>query len=162
MQNQSNVWPTDEHSEDFLLPSPEGKAAPGRRGHCPCSKHKIPCTKQVVEYDMECLNSQGVGSTAAKFHYRYGLKASLIHTSKLSEMPLSHSNPSLPFSLPTSKLPLTYKYKTSVSHSVFVFITLSLSDLKSAICTLILRSRRAIRPASEQIALISAPERSSF
>lgn len=144
------------------MPSPEGKAAATRRGYCLCSKHKTPCTQQAVEYGMECLNSQGVGSTAPKFYYRYGLKASLIHTSKLNEMPLSHSNPSLPFSLPTSKLSLSYKYKPSGSPSVFVFMTLSLADLKSAICTLILRSRRAIRPASEQIALISAPERSSF
>ena len=41
-------------------------------------------------------------------------------------------------------------------------MTLSLADLKSAICTLILRSLSAINPASEQMALISAPERSSF
>lgn len=55
-----------------------------------------------------------------------------------------------------------YKYNPSGSPSVFVFITLSLADLKSAIWTLILRSRRASRPASEQMALISAPDRSSF
>lgn len=56
----------------------------------------------------------------------------------------------------------SYKYKPSGSPSLFVFMTLSLADLKSAICTLILRSLSAIKPASEQMALISAPERSSF
>ena len=55
-----------------------------------------------------------------------------------------------------------YKYKPSGSPSLFVFITLSLAALKSAICTLILRSLSAMSPASEQIALMSAPERSSF
>ena len=55
-----------------------------------------------------------------------------------------------------------YRYSPSGSPSLFVFITLSLADLKSAICTLIRRSLRAINPASEQMALISAPDRSSF
>ena len=69
----------------------------------------------------------------------------------------SASPPSL-----TTKSSCPYKYKPSGSPSVFVFITLSRADLKSAIWTLILRSRRAINPASEQMALISAPDRSSF
>lgn len=57
---------------------------------------------------------------------------------------------------------MCYKYNPSGSPSLLVFITLSRAARKSAICTLILRSRRAISPASEQIALMSAPERSSF
>lgn len=65
-------------------------------------------------------------------------------------------------SLAKMKPVLFYKYSPSGSPSVFVFMTLSRADLKSAICTRILRSLRAMRPASEQIALISAPERSSF
>ncbi len=62
----------------------------------------------------------------------------------------------------TTRISYPYKYKPSGSPSVFVFITLSRADLKSAIWTLILRSRRAISPASEQMALMSAPDRSSF
>ncbi|EPE08567.1 cell division control protein 48 [Ophiostoma piceae UAMH 11346] len=50
----------------------------------------------------------------------------------------------------------------SGSPSCFVRNTRSRADLKSAICTRIRRSRSAIRPASEQIALMSAPDRSSF
>lgn len=57
---------------------------------------------------------------------------------------------------------VVYKYNPSGSPSLLVFITLSRADLKSAIWTLILRSLRASRPASEQMALMSAPERSSF
>lgn len=74
-----------------------------------------------------------------------------IQAAKQSRCPLSRT-----------KLVLSYKYSPSGSPSVFVFMTLSRADLKSAICTRILRSLRAMRPASEQIALISAPERSSF
>lgn len=74
-----------------------------------------------------------------------------------------YSNDRIELSSLTSKAILfAYKYNPSGSPSLFVFITLSRADLKSAICTLILRSLRAISPASEQMALMSAPERSSF
>lgn len=80
--------------------------------------------------------------------------------------PIIHSTNSvrqtLSLLLSRTKLVLSYRYSPSGSPSVFVFMTLSRADLKSAICTRILRSLRAMRPASEQIALISAPERSSF
>ena len=65
-------------------------------------------------------------------------------------------------SIDENPLYASYKYNPSGSPSVFVFKTRSLAALKSAIWTRILRSLNAIRPASEQIALISAPERSSF
>ena len=55
-----------------------------------------------------------------------------------------------------------YRYNPSGSPSLLVFITLSRADRKSAIWTLILRSLSASRPASEQIALMSAPDKSSF
>lgn len=55
-----------------------------------------------------------------------------------------------------------YKYKPSGSPSLFVLSTFSLAARKSAMLTLILRSLNAIKPASEQMARMSAPERSSF
>jgi hypothetical protein len=63
---------------------------------------------------------------------------------------------------PSPKCSSIYKYSPSGSPSLFVFKTRSLAARKSAICTRILRSLNAINPASEQIALISAPDRSSF
>lgn len=57
----------------LFIAKPRRQSSP-RAGHCLCSKYKIPCIKQAVDYGMECLNNQGVGSTSAKFYYRYGLK----------------------------------------------------------------------------------------
>jgi hypothetical protein len=55
-----------------------------------------------------------------------------------------------------------YRYRPSGSPSLFVFSTRSLAARKSSMLTLIRRSRSAKRPASEQMALISAPDKSSF
>lgn len=79
-----------------------------------------------------------------------------------NELPKDNNRPalpSLPQPMPNSK---AYKYNPSGSPSLLVFRTLSLALLKSAICTLILLSLKASKPASVQIALISAPDRSSF
>lgn len=56
-----------------------------------------------------------------------------------------------------------YKYNPSTGPpSCLVFIMRSRADRKSSIWTLMRRSLKAIRPASVQMARISAPERSSF